>query len=201
MPSRRLILGFLCSLAPLCAEPLSIAVSEGQHAVVARSAFSPRRFTVQVKDDSGQGVASATVRFRLPEQGPSGTFSSGLRTESVLTDAQGRAGVYGITWNGIPGSLILMVSATAGGRKADAAIAVEISAAAKAEGGSTKAFGVKKGSAAKKWLILAAVGGGALAGVAFAGGSGGGAAAVGPVPPIVTPPAIGAPSITVGRPQ
>ncbi|MBI4893469.1 MAG: hypothetical protein HY821_22805 [Acidobacteria bacterium] len=201
MPSKQFILGFLLSIAPLCADSLSIVLAEGQHAVVARSAFSARRFAVRVTDGSGRGVANATVHFRLPEQGPSGAFSSGLKTESLVTDGQGRAGVYGITWNGIPGALILMVSAVSGGRKAEAAIAVEISPAAKAEGGGKRAFAVKKGSGAKKWLILAAVGGGAMAGLAFAGGSSGAAAPAGVVAPIVTPPSIGAPSITVGRPQ
>lgn len=176
----------------------SVAVQvSGGGAIVPRNAPSPHRFSVTVTDDAGRPAPNVTVTFRLPAEGPSGRFASGLRSESVLSDGQGRAAVYGIVWNDIPGALAISVAAVTDGRRAETAIPVEISATLPAP----KAVRAGGASSSRKWLILAATAGAAVAGLALVPKGSSGAAAIGPPPAIIVPPSIGTPTITIGRPQ
>lgn len=185
----------------LAQEALRIAIKEGAGAVVPRQTFSSRRFTVQVIDPSGRPVSGATVHFRLPSEGPTGTFSSGMRSETTVTNAEGMATAYGIQWGSQPGSLGIRVIATDRlGRRGEADIPVEISShrTMAREDRANPSF--RAPSSGKKWLIIALVGAGAAAGASLAGRSAGGAATYAPPAPVVVPPSIGTPTITVGKP-
>lgn len=187
-----------CGLA--AQDGLRVEVVEGAGAVIPAGILSSRKFTVVVKDPDGRPVPGATVRFRLPAEGPTGTFSSGLRSETVLTDPAGRATVYGIHWGSQPGKLELEVAASAGSLRGSATIPVELSrhAAVSREDRSNPAF--KTPSSGRKWLIVAAVGAGAAAGAGLAGRRGTRGAVYEPPAAVIVPPSIGTPTITVGKP-
>jgi hypothetical protein len=146
---------------------------------------------VQITDETGRPVDAATVTFRMPEEGPGGTFQRGMRTEAVTTTVDGNAAVYGIVWNRLPGAFQVRVTAVKGQVRAGTVVSQYIS-----DTPQLKAAGA--GRSRKKWLaIAAAVGGGAAAGIVAArsGSSPSSASTTAP------PPQIGMPTITVGRPQ
>ena len=198
-------LALLPSLAPAqSGDPLRIRVTEGGGAVVPRNSASSRRISVVVTGAGNQPIPNATVTFRLPAEGSSGFFPSGLRAESMLTGPKGDAYIHGIRWNDTPGSLELRVSATSGERHGETAVPIEISATLAPSRADRETTSVRGPSSSRKWLILALVAGGAGAGLALAGGGISPAAAPPGVytPPaaIVIPPSLGAPTITIGRP-
>jgi hypothetical protein len=188
----------------LSGDTLRILVTEGADAVVPRNSASSRRITVKVIGGGDQPIPNATVTFRLPAEGPSGLFPSGLRSESLLTGANGEAYIHGVRWNDTPGRLDVRVIATSGGRRAEAAVPIEISATLAPSRADRDSTSVRGPSSSRKWLILALVAGGAGAGLAFAGGGGSTAAAAPgvyvPPPALIIPPTLGAPTITIGRP-
>lgn len=175
-----------------------IRVLEGAGAVVPRKAASPHRFLVAVTYADGRPAPGLTVTFRLPAEGATGLFASGLRTESMLSDERGQSFVRGIQWNDLPGSLEIQVSAVSADARVETAIPVEISASAPPSGRQS----VSRPSSGRKWAVMAAVAGGAVAGLAVAlGGKATSAAAAAAPAAVVVPPSIGSPTITVGRPQ
>lgn len=186
-------------------DPLRIQVTQGDGAVVPRNSASSRHISVTVLSTGNQPIPNATVTFRLPAEGPSGFFPSGLRSESLLTGPKGEAYIHGIRWNDTPGKLELLVIATSGERRAEAAVPIEISATLAPSRADKESTSVRGPSSNRKWLIVALVAGGAGAGLAMAGGSRGGPAASAPgvyVPPpaVIIAPSLGAPTITIGRP-
>jgi hypothetical protein len=108
----------------------------------------------------------AAVSFRLPDEGASGTFNSGLRTEVVTTGPDGRAAVWGMQWNKTPGRIDIRITAIK-----DQARAGIISTQYLSDTAATKAGGEGVFTASHhghKWLWVAAiVGGAAGAGLAF----------------------------------
>jgi hypothetical protein len=200
----------LASVAPAQVAILQIQIVEGEGGVYAPGARGTRPLTVEVTDETGRPVAGAAVSFHLPEDGPSGTFPNGLRTEVATTDERGRAVLRAMQLNRVPGRFQVRIIASkeqaTAGTVSFQYIADPSSGAAMAGAGNRKAkepLKVSSGSHGyRKWiLILAAAGGGAAAAV-LAGRSGGsvpaaGAAGSNPTP---IPTTIGAPSITVGRP-
>jgi hypothetical protein len=193
-------LAVLLAASALGQEALRVEVTDGAGAVVPAQALSSRRFAVAVKDAGGRPVPGATVHFRLPAEGPSGVFASGLRTESTVTGAQGEAVVYGIRWGAQPGRLEILVTATEGGRRGEARIPVEVSATARMarEDRGNPSFRAPSGS--KRWVLWVAVGAGAAAGLAAAGGRGGNPQTYAPPAAVVVTPTIGTPTITIGKP-
>jgi hypothetical protein len=181
--------------------PLAIRVAEGGGSVVSRNSSSAKRLAVVVTDSAGRPAENVTVTFRLPAEGSSGTFPSGLRSESLLTGRDGRAEVMGIRWNDSPGKAEVAVVASSGQRRAEATIPVEISAtlAPAATGRGAKVRGPGN---PKKWYVVAGLAGGALAGLAVL--RPGGSTVAAPAAVVVLPkvnPTIGSPVVVIGRPQ
>jgi hypothetical protein len=170
---------------------LHIHVLEGEGVAHSAGSKSERGPVVQVTDESGNPAAGVTVSFRLPDEGPSGTFSRGMKTELVVTTEAGRAATYDIVWNRMPGPLSLRVTAVKGEVRAGTVIAQSIVA-----GPARKnAAATRRGRG--KWIaIAAAVGGGAAAGAVILGRSKPAPVSAPPAPP----PQIGPPAITIGRP-
>lgn len=191
------ILAAVLASAQEPAPTLQVRITEGEGAVVPRNGTSPRRFQASVTDAAGRPVPNVTLIFRLPPEDPSGRFASGLLSESLLTDSEGKGEVSGIVWNDLPGKLEIRVIATSGNRRGEALIPVEISATLAP---TRQPALYRTPSHSKKWLIIGAVAGGVLASLAVAGRSSPPAVAAPPAPPIVTP-SIGVPAITVGKPQ
>jgi len=101
---------------------LQIRVLEGDGAVHALGSRSGRPLSVQVADETGKPVFGVAVSFRLPEDGPGGIFASGMRTEVVVTGADGRAAVWGIQWNRTAGPFQVRVTTVKGPSRAGVVI-------------------------------------------------------------------------------
>lgn len=187
----------LCWTASLNAAVIvQLRVIEGDGAVSATGTRATRGLTVQATDEAGKPVDSASVSFRLPDEGPSGIFASGLRTEVVTTKADGRATIWGMQWNKIAGPFEIRITAVKDQARAGIVSAQYLSDTAEARsGGSASGFQVSHHSR-NKWLVITAVVAGAGAGLLFAKSSQP-AATVAPT----TPTQIGSPGIIIGRPQ
>jgi hypothetical protein len=192
---------------------LQIRTLEGDSAVFGARARTLRPLTVQITDETGKPVQGAVVHFRLPPEGPSGVFSSGLTTALFVTGADGRADAGEIRWGAIEGALQIRVTAALGEIRAGALIPQFLlpHPAAPAQAGSPasterpSAAGRKR--SASKWIVLTSLVAGAAVGGLAAGLTGGGSSppAVGPaIGAVQLPPqpaiTIGAPSISVGAP-
>lgn len=200
---------------------LQIKIVEGDAAVHPAGARIAKPLTVEVTDESGRPVAGAAVSFQLPPEGPSGTFSNGLRTDLVLTDTSGRASIHSVQLNRAGGQFRIRITAvkeqaragaistqyiaeTHSGAPASPAQSGEITQTAgartqpAAKSGEITPTTAKMGSGGhKKWFILAAivaVGGG----VAFLGVSRAAASSKSTVSTSVV--SIGTPGVTIGNP-
>jgi hypothetical protein len=176
---------------------LQIQILEGEGGVHAPGARLARPLMLAVTDETGRPVAGAAVSFNLPEDGPSGAFASGLRTDVATTDQLGRAALRSIQLNRIAGRFQIRIIASKEQARAGTVsfqyIADPGSGAAAA--GSATAHPASRGRA--KWIAIAAViGAGAAAGV-VASRSGKSASPNVAALPTLT---IGSPSLTVGKP-
>ncbi|HLH00049.1 MAG TPA: hypothetical protein VKX49_27310 [Bryobacteraceae bacterium] len=159
-------------------------------------ARATRGLTVLVSDEAGKPVPNAAVSFRLPDSGPSGVFSSGLRTEIVNTGPDGRASVWGMQWNKTPGPVEIRITAVKEQARAGILSTQYLNDVAAPEAGSDGVFKASHHSKTK-WLVIGAlVGGAAAAGMAF-GQSHAGSPAAATAPAGIS---IGNPSIIVGHP-
>lgn len=109
----RLLLHFfiLTGLARAQVAILQIQVIEGEGVVHAPGTRSLKPLTVQVTDETGRPIEHAVISFHLPEDGPSGVFLSGLRTEVAITDRSGRASIHSLQWNRTPGRFQIRIIA------------------------------------------------------------------------------------------
>lgn len=183
-------------LIPFSAQPqslLRIQILEGEGAINSAGSRSERPIAVQLTDETGRPLEGVAVSFRLPEEGPGGTFESRGRTEIVVTGPDGRAAVRGIRWNRIPGPFQIRITAAKSDSRAGAICSQYISDTPVAKTSGPK--GGRKG----KWILLAAVAGGAAAGIAVGMG---GQAQSSPQGPSATAPTvqIGPPTISLGKP-
>src|SRR5580698_8535226 len=97
---------------------LQIRVLEGEGVAYPLGGRATRGVTIQVTDETGKPVEGASVSFRLPEEGPSGTFSSGSRTEIGMTKPDGRAAAWGMQWNHTEGPFEIRITAVKGQARA-----------------------------------------------------------------------------------
>lgn len=161
-----------------------------------------RGIAVQVTDETGKPVPNAAVNFRLPENGVTGTFNSGGKTEIVNTNAEGRAEVWGMQWGRAAGPLELRITASKGATRGGIVCPLYISDAPVLTGANKdnnappehKVGGSKK----KLWILIGAAAAASVAVVGVAAAGGGTAAAT--PGPVTSPPQIGNPTITISRP-
>ena len=174
---------------------MQLKVVEGEGAAFRTGARAARGLTVLVTDETGKPVERASVSFRLPEEGSSGVFNSGLRTEVVTTGSDGRATVSGMQWNKTAGPVQIRITAVK-----DQARAGIVSTQYLNDGLATKAGGEGTFTAPHKgrtkWILIAVAAAGGGAGFALAR-SHSTPAGVAVAPAGV---AIGIPSINVGHP-
>ena len=144
---------------------LQVHVAEGEGAVYILGSRATRGLTVTVSDETGKPVEGATVSFRLPEEGPGGTFATGARTEIATTRSDGRAGVWGMQWNRTAGSFEIRITAVKGATRAGTVCLQRLSDAPESAGTGSH-IGPARGH---KWLwITLSVAGAAAGGVAAA---------------------------------
>lgn len=181
---------------------LQIQVIEGDGAVHAPGSRSAHPLAVQVTDETGKPVPEASVSFHLPEAGPGGTFTNGLRTEIAVTDARGRAALRGLQVNRVSGRFQVRIVASREQARAGTVSFQYIAepgsgAASPNRPAQPKAEPARRGRLA---FVAAIAGGGALAGL-LAARSGRPPEATAVPPPAATPPlTVGTPTITVGKP-
>ncbi|MFN7992968.1 MAG: hypothetical protein U0Q18_05180 [Bryobacteraceae bacterium] len=108
--TRALVFAFPCVAVAQIAI-LQIKVLEGDGAVYQPGTRVSHPLSVEITDEMGRPVSSAAVSFQLPPEGASGTFSNGLRTDLVLTDARGRAVVHSLQLNRTGGQFRIRVTA------------------------------------------------------------------------------------------
>ena len=175
---------------------VQLKVLEGDGAVYRTGSRANRGLTVLVTDETGKPLEHAAVSFRLPEEGPGGVFSSGLRTEVVTTGPDGRATVWGMQWNKTAGPVEIRITAVKDQARAGIISTQYLSDALVPKAGGEGVFTAPHKSHTK-WILIAAVAaGGAAVGLAF-GRSNGSQAGVASGPAGVM---IGNPSINVGHP-
>lgn len=171
---------------------LNLKIVEGDGLAYAPGSRATRGITVEVTDETGRPVPGVAVSFQLPEDGPSGTFISGGRTDIVNTQADGRASVWGMRWNKIPGAVSLRITAAKEGVRAGVVSTQYIDATA-----AVSSARVSSGGHSKLLLITLVVAGAAGAGLAA------GALRGSKTPTTATPTAtlsIGTPTVIVGAP-
>ena len=190
---------FCCALAFVVSANATVIVQlkvvEGEGVVYRTGTRATRGLTVLVTDETGKPVDMAAVSFRLPDEGASGTFGSGLRSEIVTTGPDGRATVWGMQWNKTPGGFEIKVTASKGQARAGVAVTQYLRDSVKAAAGGEGTFTASHHSRTKWLIIAAAIGGGAAAGIGLRGSSKAAAPA-----PTTTPTSIGNPTILVGHP-
>jgi hypothetical protein len=169
---------------------LRILIVEGEGALNNIKDKTLKPVVVEVQDN-GAPAAGAVVTFILPNQGPGGTFLNGSATMTVNADTLGKASSSGIHPNGATGAMPIRVTASLGGRTANATVnQTNVSGVS-----SSTNKGMSKG--AKTALIVAVIAGGTAAGAIAASHGGSSSTSTPPTPPIV----ITAGTPTVGGPH
>lgn len=170
---------------------LQLKLVEGDAAVYPIGSRATRGITVQISDESGRPVDGAIVSFRLPDDGPSGSFANGSKTEIATTKADGRASAWGMLWNRTPGALEVRITAAKGATRAGIVCAQYLTDAPEAAISKNRSA-----PGSRKWLWIAAGVAGA-AGAAIAAVAGGKSSSAPSAPAGLT---IGAPVIILGHP-
>jgi len=176
---------------------VQLKVVEGEGTVYRTGTRATRGLTVLVTDETGKPVANAAVSFRLPDEGASGVFSSGLRTEVITTGADGRATVWGMQWNKTAGPVEIRITAVKDQARAGLISTQYLSDSVAQKAGGEGVFSASHKSRTKWILIAAGVAGGAAAGLLFAKSH---STPAGSLSTSSTGVLIGGPSITIGQP-
>ena len=171
---------------------LNLRVVEGEGMVYPTGGRATRGITVEVTDETGKPVPDAAVSFRLPEEGSSGTFSSGLRSEVVTTRQDGRVTVWGMKWNRTPGTLEIRITAAKDGVRAGIISVQHLS-------DMPVAMHDRGGGSHSKLLLIGLIVAGVAAGGLAMGLSRGATTTAAAVSPTV-PLSVGSPSVIVGAP-
>jgi hypothetical protein len=166
-----------------------IEVLEGDGAINNIGLHRAKEPVVRVADQDGHPLANVAVTFVLPEQGPSGIFTDGHSSLTVMTDESGQAVGHGLRPNGIAGQFHVTVTVSYQGQAATA-ILTQTNAEPAAAAKSSKTLiivGVVAGVAAAGAAIGLA---GKKSGSSSSSGSGGGSSGI-----VITPgsPSFGAP--------
>jgi hypothetical protein len=172
---------------------LQIRVIEGEGVAYPLGGRATRGVTVQVTDETGKPMEGASVSFRLPDEGPSGTFANGSRSEIATSKADGKAAAWGMQWNRTEGSFEIRITAVKGQARAGTVCPIYLSKAT-AETDSPSPLKLAR-SHKWMWITLAVAGG---AGIAVAAAAMGGKTST-PVGPATTPTSIGTPTIVIGH--
>ncbi len=175
---------------------LRIRIVEGDGAVYPIGSRATRGITVEVTDETGRPVDKTAVSFKLPDDGPTGSFPSGMRTEAVATGADGRASIWGMQWNRVPGLVEVRITAVKGQASAGAICGLSLTNQL-VSSEPREASGPSVFSRHRKIWIAVAMAAGAFAGVAAATSRGTPAPAAAGT---INAPQIGSPTIIIGKP-
>lgn len=171
---------------------LQIRIVEGDGAIYGIGSRATRGVTVQVTDETGKPVEGASVSFRLPDDGATGTFSNGSRNEIAMTGADGRAGVWGMQWNKTAGAMEIRITAMKRTARAGTVCAMYLSDSPQA-----RASSAHMGPRGHKWLWIGlGIGAAAAAGIVGAGLAAKPGSSSAPAASVT----IGTPTVIIGQP-
>jgi hypothetical protein len=142
---------------PREAPKLSVIVVEGEGATNNIKRRTSRETIVRVEDENHKPVAGAAVAFLLPADGPGGTFLTGAKSASIVTDGAGRAAMPHLQVNSNPGSYTIGVYASQGGAAASATISQSSAVGAAAAVSTAGIIGIVVGVAAAGGVAVAVV--------------------------------------------
>jgi len=134
---------------------VQLKVVEGDGAAYRTGTRATHGLTVLVTDETGKPIDMATVSFRLPDGGATGTFNSGLRTEIVTTGPDGRASIWGMQWNKTSGPVEIRITAIKEQARAGIISTQYLSDSLAANSGGEGVFTASHGG--HKWLWIAGV--------------------------------------------
>jgi hypothetical protein len=97
---------------------MELRVVEGVNAIQTAGSAASTALTVLATDDTGKPLSGVTISFRLPDEGATGVFANGLRTEILLTREDGRAAIHGIEWGPTPGVVQVRITGAKGADRA-----------------------------------------------------------------------------------
>jgi hypothetical protein len=95
-------------------DALQIRVLNAEQVQAGFNAGAKQQLRVEVTDPAGTGVANAAVTCRLPDSGPTGTFSDGSHAAVAYTDSSGQATIDAVQWGEVPGKIAVRLTATKG---------------------------------------------------------------------------------------
>lgn len=90
---------------------LQLSVVEGEGGPQLPGSRSEKGLTVEAVNQEGAPLTGVAITFRLPDEGPSGRFADGTRSQVIYTGTDGRATVRNIQWNQTPGLVMVRVTA------------------------------------------------------------------------------------------
>ena len=174
---------------PVPTPKMNVVVVEGEAAIHDVRQRKATDLVVLVRDGNRKPITGASVRFILPAEGASATFSDGGRTLAIATNNDGHAIVRNIRPNNIPGRYAIQVEAQHEGETASASVTHFNMTVERSKGGSGK------------WVAILGIVGAAAAGgtVAALSGSNGNPQPVSAAPP--TPISITPGTGIVGPPR
>jgi hypothetical protein len=177
---------------------LQIRIVEGEGGVHTAGAHLSKPLTIEVTDETGRPVAAAAVSFHLPEDGPGGTFATGLRTQVEATDDRGRAVLHSLVLNRLSGRFQIRVFASKEQARAGIVSFQYIAGSGAVEvAASTQSPAIRPSRGHGKWLaITLAVAGGAAAALVTMHSHGSSTSSTSSGASV----SVGSPSLTLGRP-
>jgi hypothetical protein len=93
---------------------LEANIVEGDGQVSHAEGRMSRPLIVEVTDETGARIEGAIVSFSAPEDGVSGTFRNGLKTEILITGDDGRVALRGFETGGLAGQFQIRMTVAKG---------------------------------------------------------------------------------------
>jgi hypothetical protein len=142
-------------IVPVPTPRMNILVVQGEATIHNIRDHKATDLVVRVRDGNRNPIVQAAVTFRLPANGPGGSFSNGARTLTETSDKDGYAIAHNLKPNGEAGPFRVEIEATHNGHVANATM-TQFNMNVVSKGGSGK------------WIALLAIAGAAAAGGAVA---------------------------------
>jgi len=153
---------------PPTIENLKVLILEGDGAINDIEKHIIKIPVVEVRDDDDKPVEGVEVVFRLPVNGPGGSFPGGQTSKTTKTNAQGQAAATGLTLNNQTGRFEIKVTASIGNRVGQGTVSQTSALKVKVEPEKKTHSGGLLGLSWKKVAIIGGITGGAIVAIVLA---------------------------------